>query len=67
MEFKQKQTWIDTCLGEYVWYRKFRKGNWYNHKFTKYAEELTFTEGDTFWARYDSINKYSIVIKRENY
>jgi hypothetical protein len=64
---KQKQTWIDTYLGRYSWYRKLRKGYWYKHQFTKDAQELTFPQGKTWWARYGEINRYSIVIKQEIY
>jgi hypothetical protein len=62
---KQKQTWVDTYLGRYKWYRKLRKGYWYQHKFTIDAEQLTFQQDNTFWARYGEINRYSIVIKQE--
>jgi hypothetical protein len=64
---KQKQTWVDTYLGRYKWYRKLRKGYWYQHKFTIDAEELTLPQGKTFWSRYGEINRYSIVIKQEIY
>ena len=63
----QKQTWIDVYLGKYKWYRRLRKGCWYKHQFTKYAQELTFLPGRTWWARYGEINRYSIVIAIENY
>jgi hypothetical protein len=49
---KQEQTWIDTYLGRFFWYRKLRKGYWYKHQFTKDAQELTFPQGKTWWARY---------------
>lgn len=62
-----KQTWLDTYLGDFKWYRKLKKGNWYKHQFTRDAQELTFTEGKTFWARYNKINRYSIIVKIENY
>ena len=60
-----KQTWLDTYFGGFKWYRKLRKGTWYKHQFTKDAEELTFLQGDTWWARYDKINRYSDVIATE--
>ena len=58
---------IDVYFGGFKWYRKFRNGCWYLHKFTKAAEELTFPEGKTFWARYGEINRYSVVITEEFY
>ena len=64
---KQKQTWLDTYFGKYKFYRKLRGGYWYKHQFTKYAIELTFDEGDTWWARYGELNRYSIVIEQEIY
>jgi hypothetical protein len=64
---KQEQTWIDTYLGRFFWYRKLRKGYWYKHQFTKDAQELTFPQGKTWWARYGEINRYSIVIEQEIY
>jgi hypothetical protein len=64
---KQKQTWIDTYLGGYKWYRKLRKGYWYKHQFTKDAEELTFPQGEMWWARYGELNRYSVVIEQEIY
>ena len=54
-------------LKNYKWYRKFKKGTWYKHQFTKDAEELTFPQGNTWWARYGIINRYSNVINIENY
>jgi hypothetical protein len=62
-----KQTWLDVYLGKFLWYRKITGGTWYNHRFTKDAIELTFTEGDTWWAKYDKINRYSDVINIELY
>lgn len=64
---KQKTTWIDVYLNKYRWYRSLRKGKWYKHQFTKDAEQLTFAEGGTWWARYDKINRYSNVIAFEVY
>lgn len=62
-----KQIWLDVYLCKFQWYRKSRKGTWYKHQFTKDAEELTFPKGDTWWARYDKINRYSNVIKTEDF
>ncbi len=64
---RQKQTWLDVYLGGFKWYRKLRKGTWYKHSFTEDAQELTFVAGNTWWARYGKINRYSNVIKTENY
>jgi hypothetical protein len=64
---EQKQNWIDNYLGIFSWYRKLRKGYWYKHQFTKDAQELTFQQGKTWWARYGEINRYSIVIEQEIY
>jgi hypothetical protein len=64
---EQKQNWIDNYLGIFSWYRKLRKGYWYKHQFTKDAQELTFPQGKTWWARYGEINRYSIVIEQEIY
>ena len=62
-----KQPWLDVYLGKYQWYRKLTKGTWYKHQFTKDAEELTFPEGDTWWATYGKINRYSDVILVETF
>lgn len=64
---KQKTTWMDVYFNKYRWYRSLRKGIWYKHQFTKYANELTFSEHGTWWARYDKINRYSNVIEFEVY
>jgi hypothetical protein len=62
---KQKTTTLDTYLNVFQLYRKLRGGTWWKHRFTKDAEELTFSEGTTFWARYGKINRYSDVIETE--
>lgn len=64
---KQKTTWLDTYLNGFKWYRKIRGGNWYLHKFTKDAKQLTFPQGKRWWARYNKINRYSDVIAFEVY
>ena len=51
----------------YKFWRKFKGGTWYKHQYTKDAEELTFPEGQTWWARYSKINRYSNVISKEVY
>lgn len=63
----RKQRWVDVYFGKYKWYRKLSGGYWYKHQFTKDAEQLTFPQGKTWWARYDVCNRYSIVIDKENY
>lgn len=63
--FFMKQTWLDVYFGKFKLYRKMRKGTRYKHQFTKDAEELTFPQGDTWWARYGKINRYSDVIATE--
>ena len=60
--------WLDYLwLKKYKWYRKWRGGVWYLHEFTKDAEEITFSSGVTWWARYGTINRYSYVLKSEHY
>ena len=54
-------------MKEFKFWRKLMKGIWYKHKFTKNAEELTFPQGKTWWARYGNINRYSSVVKIETY
>jgi len=62
---KDITTILDVYLNKYRWYRRWRGGVWYKHQFTKDAEELTFTQGGTWWARHDKINRYSDVIAIE--
>ena len=64
---KQKPIWSDYYLNKYRWYRKCRKQTWYKHQFTKDARELTFLPGDTWWARYGKLNRYSDVVCVEYY
>ena len=64
---KQKTNWLDCYLNKFIWYRKIRKGKWYKHQFTKDANQITFAEGGTWWARYGKINRYSDVVKTEYY
>ena len=54
-------------MKRFKWFRKLKGGIWYKHEFTKDAEELTFPQGMTWWARYGEINRYSKVIKIEIY
>lgn len=62
---KRKTIWLDVYLSHYKWYRKLAGGDWYEHRFTKDAGELTFDEGKIFWARYPKINRYSDVVQNE--
>ena len=62
-----KQTWLDCYLAKFKWYRRLKGGVWYLHEFTIDAEQLTFPRGNKFWARYGTINRYSIVIEQEIY
>lgn len=54
-------------LKNFKWYRKLQGGVWYKHQYIKDALQLTLNPGDTFWARYANVNKFSKVIKIENY
>lgn len=60
--------WLDYLkLNRFKWYRKWRKGTWYKHQFTKDALCISPTFTGAFWARYPNINRYSIVIDNETY
>ena len=63
----QKQTWIDTYLGKYKWYRKLRKGTWYKHSFKVRAYELKLKSYSDYWTRYGEVNQYSVVVEQEIY
>ena len=56
-----------TIIINFKWYRKYRKGVWYKHEFTRDALELSCTFVGFFWSRYSDINRYSKVIKTEKY
>lgn len=62
-----KTTWLDIRLGKFKWYRKLKSGKWYQHQFTKDAEQLTFVEGRKWWARYGKLNRYSNIINEEQW
>ena len=53
-------------ISKFKLWRKFKGGIWYKHKFTRDANELSFTQGKTWWAKYGNINRYSYVIQVEN-
>ena len=61
---KQKTTWADVYLNGFKQYRKWRKGNWYKHQNTYQLSGLIF---NYFWARYGELNRYTKVIKTEEY
>jgi len=53
-------------MRNFRWYRRLCGGIWYKHQFTEDAGWICSTWiGNTFWARYDYINRYSEVIKTE--
>lgn len=54
-------------LKSFKFYRKWKGGIWYQHKFTPDALELCCTFIDTWWARYDEINRYSKVTEKEEW
>jgi len=54
-------------MKKFKWFRKWKGGIWYKHKFTNDATQLTLSEGKTFWANYGEINRYSKVIEIETY
>jgi len=54
-------------MRNFKWFRKLRKGTWYQHEFTNDALQLSYNFIGTFWARYGEINRYSRVIKTEKY
>lgn len=58
---------LEFTLSQFKWYRKYKKGIWYRHRLTKDSEQLTFSEGTTYWARYGKINRYSEVIETKTY
>ncbi len=61
-----KNTYItDYYLNNFKWYRKLRNVNWYKHQFTNDALQLSVTFTGTFWALYETINRYSTVIETE--
>ena len=63
----QKQTWIDTYLGKYKWYRKLRKGTWYKRSFKVRAYELKLKSYSDYWTRYGGKSSYCGVVDIERY
>lgn len=64
---RKKPYYLDYYFSKFKCYRKHRKGVWYKHKFTVDALALSTTFTGTWWARYSKINRYSDVIKTEDY
>lgn len=58
---------LDYYLSNFRFYRKLRKCIWYKHQFTNDASELSSTFIGTWWALYDKINRYSDIVKIEDY
>lgn len=54
-------------FADFKWYRKWQGGVWYKHEFTHDAMQITLPPCSTFWARYGKINRYTDVIKTEDY
>lgn len=66
-QLRPHQTWIDTYFGNFKWYRKLTGGLWHKHQYTEDASQITLTPGNTFWARYGKLNRYTDVIDVESY
>lgn len=54
-------------LSNFKFYRKLKKGTWYQHEFTNDATQIMLPEGNTFWARYGELNRYTRIINTETY
>lgn len=54
-------------MKRFRFWRKLLGGIWYQHEFTEAAEQITMPEGVRFWSRYDSLSRYTKVIKTENF
>ncbi len=54
-------------LSKIKWYRKFVGGTWYQHQFTPDALWLSSGFTGTFWTKYGKINRYSRIIKTEEW
>jgi len=63
----KKQTWIDTYLGRFKWYRKLRKGTWYKRSFKVRAFELRLKSYSDYWTRYGGESSYCEVIEIEQF
>ena len=61
----EKQTWIDTYLGRYRWYRKIRGGYWYRRTFNDNAYELRLNSYSDYWTRYGGLSNYCRVVDTE--
>ena len=57
-----KQTWLDVYLGKFKWYRKIKKRELgISINLQKTQKNSPFPQGETWWARYGKINRYSDV------
>jgi len=54
-------------MKRFSWYRKWRGGTWYKHRFTLAGLQLGFSSKVTWWARYGKLNRYSMVIDEETH
>lgn len=48
-------------------YRKLKGGVWYRHIFTNDALEISIIPSGNFWAQYGKLNRYTKVVKIEEY
>ena len=51
-------------MKRYKFWRKFKGGVWYKHQFTRDANELSFPQGKTWWARYGKIIDILMLLKQ---
>ena len=63
----EKQTWIDTYLANYKWYRKLRKGTWYKRRFNDIAYDLRLKSYSDYFTRYGGISSYCEVVDIEHF
>ena len=54
-------------MSRFKWFRKWKGGTWYKHQFTLDAAQIMLVPGNTFWARYPWLNRYTQVIDTEKY
>lgn len=63
----EKQTWIDTYLANYKWYRKLKKGTWYKRSFNDRAYDLRLNSYSDYFTRYGGISSYCEVVDIETF
>ncbi len=51
----------------FKWFRKYKGGVWYKHEFTLDSMDISIIPFQTFWARYGELNRYTKVIKTEEW